>query len=74
MFKLGKLSKYSEYIPCAGEVVLREDLDRNEIHTLIGDGKTPTKDLPKFLPYDIHERVSRLEEEVRNLKNKVNHE
>ena len=71
LLMLGRAKNDSEYIPYFGEVLLREETN-GEVQTLVGDGKTAAKDLLPFFTYDVHKRILKLEEEIKNLKSKIN--
>ncbi len=66
-FKLGKVESNSDYTPYQGEVLLRQKTD-GTTETLVGDGKTPAKDLFPLISYDLQTRVWNLEQEVKELK------
>lgn len=70
LFMLGRAKNDSTYVPYLGEILLREETD-GRIQTLVGDGKTAAKDLLPLVTYDLHTRVSKLEEEVKNLRSLI---
>lgn len=70
-FQMGRYGKDSDYTPRLGEVILHEIDDgsgEKQYRTVVGDGKTPVRDLPSLADYDLHERVVRLEREMERLK------
>ena len=69
-FRIGQYKYGSDYIPRLAEVSIYQRIKEFDIwDVVIGDGKTPIKDLPRLANYDIYERVRTLEEEVAKLKN-----
>lgn len=70
-FKLGRAKRGCNHILKLGEVALQEIDERGvSYRTVVGDGKTPMNDLPSLADYDLHERVVRLEREVKELKSR----
>lgn len=69
-FSIGKYRNGSQYVPRLAEVNIYQRINECDIwDVVIGDGKTPIKDLPRLANYDIYERVKILEEEISKLKN-----
>ncbi len=66
-FNMGRTRWGSTYVPTLGEVLMQEMPD-GSFRTIVGDGVTPVDDLPPLMPYDLHERVRRLEKELDDLK------
>lgn len=73
MFKMGRAQRGSTYVPKVGEVIMQEMPEGSDpkFRTVVGDGTTPVDDLPSLIPYDLHARVSRLEEELKELKGRL---
>lgn len=69
-FSLPKAKKDCNIVFKLGELFLYQyDTIAELWDTRIGDGKTPAKDLPRLVNYDIYERVAKLEKEIEQLKN-----
>ena len=68
-FQLARCKNNSNHIPRLGEIFLYQK-DGNNWDIKVGDGITEAKDLPTL--YDIHERVSKLEQEIQKLKQTKN--
>lgn len=69
-FSIGKYRNGSQYVPRLAEVSIYQRINECDIwDVVIGDGKTPVKDLPRLANYDIYERVAQLEKEILELKN-----
>ena len=65
IFMIKRCSNNSNHIPKLGEIFLYQQ-DKNEWETKVGDGITEAKNLPSL--YDIHKKVSKLEEEIEKIK------
>jgi len=73
-FIMGKASQNSPYIPKRGETIQYDRLGDGTWLTIhVGDGKTQVKDLPAIADYDLRERVTNLENRIKQLEAKINH-
>lgn len=70
MFKMGRTKTGGNYVPAVGEVLMQEMPD-GSFRTVVGDGTTGVDDLPSLIPYDLHDRVRRLEKELDDLKRRL---
>ena len=74
-FIIGKVSPDSSCIPKKGEVIQYDRLGDGSWLTIhVGDGKTKATDLPVIADYDLHKRVILLEQQVKKLQERINHE